>query len=59
MKDARELLLFDLGGVLLEYSGLQDIHGVLSERLSREQTMQLVEATSEIWSSFETGMLTP
>ncbi len=55
----RELLLFDLGGVLLEYSGLQDIHGVLSEQLTHEQTLQLVQATSEIWSAFETGMLTP
>ena len=55
----RELLLFDLGGVLLEYSGLQDIHGVLSEKLTRERTLQLVEATSEHWSAFELGQLTP
>jgi putative hydrolase of the HAD superfamily len=59
MKDARELLLFDLGGVLLEYSGVRDIHGVLSEKLTLEQTLKLVEATSEIWSAFETGLLTP
>jgi putative hydrolase of the HAD superfamily len=59
MKDARELLLFDLGGVLLEYSGLQDIHGVLSEKLSLERTLQLVEASAEVWSAFEMGRLTP
>ena len=58
-KDARELLIFDLGGVLLEYSGIRDIHGVLSEQLTLERTRQLMQATSEIWSSFETGMLTP
>jgi putative hydrolase of the HAD superfamily len=59
MKDARELLLFDLGGVLLEYSGIRDIHGVLSEKLTREQTLALVQATSDIWSAFETGLLSP
>lgn len=55
----RELLLFDLGGVLLEYSGLQDIHGVLNEKLTRERTLRLMEATSEYWSAFELGQLTP
>jgi putative hydrolase of the HAD superfamily len=59
MKDSRELLLFDLGGVLLEYSGVRDIHGVLSEQLTREETLALVQATSDTWAAFETGMLTP
>jgi epoxide hydrolase-like predicted phosphatase len=59
MKYATELLVFDLGGVLLHYSGLQDIHGVLSRRLTDEETRKLVQITAETWSGLEMGRLTP
>jgi len=58
-KDFRDLLLFDLGGVLVEYTGLSDIRRVLSRTLTDEELRQLVVATSECWAAFECGALTP
>jgi len=58
-KDSRDLLLFDLGGVLVEYTGLSDIRSLLSRPLTDEELRQLVAATSECWASFECGALTP
>jgi putative hydrolase of the HAD superfamily len=59
MNDQKPLLLFDLGGVLVDYSGVQDIHGVLSETLTQERLAELMRASADIWSSFEVGKLTP
>jgi putative hydrolase of the HAD superfamily len=54
-----EVLLFDLGGVLMEYTGLRDIHGVLSKELTPEQTRELFGLTADVWSAFERGHLGP
>lgn len=54
-----ELLLFDLGGVLVEYTGTSDIHALLSERLAPERFRQLFQSTADVWAAFESGLLTP
>ena len=52
------LLLFDLGGVLIEFSGLTDIHALLREPMSVEEVGALWQQTRAI-GDFEVGSLTP
>ena len=54
----KPLLLFDLGGVLIDFTGLTDIHGLLLD------PMEVAEAnrqfgTSQAIADFEVGLLTP
>jgi putative hydrolase of the HAD superfamily len=58
MTASSPLLLFDLGGVVVEFSGLTDIHGLLREPISVEDVNRLFGASQAI-ADFEVGLLTP
>jgi glucose-1-phosphatase len=57
-KNGFELLLFDLGGVLVEYTGLKDMRRLLDGEVSDEQFARLMAATAPCWGNFECGRLT-
>ena len=52
-----ELLLFDLGGVLVNYTGFSEIGALLSESVAPEELQQRWRACGA--EGFETGHLTP
>lgn len=52
------LLLFDLGGVVVEFTGLTEIHGLLREPMPIEDVNKLFAASQAI-ADFEVGLLTP
>jgi putative hydrolase of the HAD superfamily len=58
MSDTKPLLLFDLGGVLVEFTGLQDIHALLRQPMLVEDVNRLFGASQAI-ADFEVGLLTP
>ncbi len=58
MSASTSLLLFDLGGVLIEFSGLTDMHGLLREPMPAEDVNRLFGASQAI-ADFEVGLLTP
>jgi putative hydrolase of the HAD superfamily len=58
MANEKPLLLFDLGGVLVEFSGLTDIHALLREPMAAEDVNRLFGASQAI-ADFEVGLLTP
>jgi putative hydrolase of the HAD superfamily len=58
MQQERDLLLFDLGGVLIEYTGFRDMPALLSETLSQDE-MRRRAAAQDFWPDFECGRLTP
>jgi putative hydrolase of the HAD superfamily len=53
-----QLLLFDLGGVLVEYSGTRDLHALLSRPLTQEQLTEKW-MSHDGWLRFELGQLEP
>jgi glucose-1-phosphatase len=57
-KDGCELLLFDLGGVLVEYTGLRDVRRLLNRDLNDDEFARLVTATARYWGEFECGRMT-
>lgn len=56
--NTRPLLLFDLGGVLIEFSGPHDIHALLREPVSAEEAARLFAANDAI-AEFEVGRTSP
>ncbi|MGE0059565.1 MAG: HAD family hydrolase [Dehalococcoidia bacterium] len=58
MEATKPLLLFDLGGVVVEFSGLADMHGLLREPMPVEDVNRLFSASQAI-ADFEVGLLTP
>ena len=56
--DERDLLLFDLGGVLIEYTGYRDMPALLSEVLTEAEVRQRAIAQA-FWPDFECGRMTP
>jgi putative hydrolase of the HAD superfamily len=52
-----EVLLFDLGGVLVEYAGFQEIGALLSEAVTPEELQDRWRACGA--ERFETGHITP
>jgi HAD superfamily hydrolase (TIGR01509 family) len=58
-KNGFELLLFDLGGVLVEYTGLREMRRLLDGDVSDDEFARLVEATRLCWGNFECGRMTP
>jgi glucose-1-phosphatase len=54
----KPLLLFDLGGVLVEFSGMTDIHGLLLEPMEIAEANHRFSTTQAI-ADFEIGLLTP
>ena len=53
-----KLLLFDLGGVLVDYTGTRDLLGLLSVPHTRESLHELWLKT-DVWFRFEMGRCTP
>jgi putative hydrolase of the HAD superfamily len=51
-------LLFDLGGVLIDFSGPADIHGLLREQMAADEASRRFGASQAI-ADFEVGLLTP
>jgi glucose-1-phosphatase len=58
-KNGFELLLFDLGGVLVEYTGLKDVRRLLNGNVGDDEFARLVAATAPCWGNFECGRMTP
>jgi glucose-1-phosphatase len=58
-KNGFELMLFDLGGVLVEYTGLRDMRRLLDGDVSDDEFARLVAATGPCWGNFECGRMTP
>ena len=56
--DDRDLLLFDLGGVLIEYTGFRDMPALLSEALTEAEVRER-SVTQSFWPDFECGRMTP
>jgi putative hydrolase of the HAD superfamily len=54
----KDLLLFDLGGVLIEYTGFRDMPALLSEALTEAEVRERSVAQT-FWPDFECGRLTP
>jgi putative hydrolase of the HAD superfamily len=52
-----ELLLFDLGGVLVQYTGMREIGALLQEPVTLEELQQRWYASGA--DRFETGQITP
>src|SRR3954447_24308803 len=52
-----ELLLFDLGGVLVNYTGFAEIGALISEAVTPEELQERWRACGA--ERFETGMITP
>lgn len=57
MKGQPELLLFDLGGVLVNYTGFQEIGALLSEAVTPQELQERWRACGA--EGFETGDITP
>ena len=57
MEDTRRLLLFDLGGVLIEYTGFESINALLSQEMTADQLRAHWDST-DIGVKFETGAIT-
>ncbi len=53
-----KLLLFDLGGVLIEYTGTQELLKLMSESYTRE-TLHDLWLQTDVWFKFEMGQVTP
>jgi glucose-1-phosphatase len=58
-KNGFELLLFDLGGVLVDYTGLREVRGLLDGEIADDEFVRLVAATRTCWGNFECGRMTP
>jgi putative hydrolase of the HAD superfamily len=59
MQDRRaDLLLFDLGGVLIEYRGFQALQALLGASMT-EAELRAHSAEMDFWPDFEVGKLTP